>query len=197
MLPSKTIAKGFETVIVVTDDGRQFSGVFQSEDDNQLRLVTPEGKPLVVQKRSIEERRTGAERNAGRSDQTHDQTSIARSGGVLGQFERPAVKCGFIGWRVAPLRVRRLPLRRHFAMHFRAGEIVFQPRAAEDENPQCDGGGQEQDADVLRNRHAGAADQAFVGADAFFEDSHDRVDRDQQRRHFAVVSPQGIPGQQK
>ena len=59
VLPSKTIAKGFETVIVITDDGRQFSGVFQSEDDNQLRLVTPEGKPIVVAKRSIEERRTG------------------------------------------------------------------------------------------------------------------------------------------
>ena len=59
VLPSKTIAKGFETVIVVTDDGRQFSGVFQSEDEVQLRLVTPEGKPIVVPKRTIEERRTG------------------------------------------------------------------------------------------------------------------------------------------
>ena len=59
MLPSKTIAKGFETVIVIADDGRQFSGVFQSETDSELRLITPEGRPIVIPKKTIEERRTG------------------------------------------------------------------------------------------------------------------------------------------
>ena len=59
VLPSKTIAKGFETVIVIADDGRQFSGVFQSETDSELRLITPEGRPIVIPKKTIEERRTG------------------------------------------------------------------------------------------------------------------------------------------
>ena len=59
VLPSKTIAKGFETVIVIADDGRQFSGVFQSETDSELRLITPEGRPIVIPKKTIEQRRTG------------------------------------------------------------------------------------------------------------------------------------------
>ncbi len=59
VLPNKTIAKGFETVIAVTDDGRQFSGIFQSEDAKELRLLSPEGKPIVVPKSSIEVRKNG------------------------------------------------------------------------------------------------------------------------------------------
>ncbi len=59
VLPNKSITKGYETVIVVTEEGRQFSGIFQSEDDKVLRLLSPDGKPITVQKSSIEVRKTG------------------------------------------------------------------------------------------------------------------------------------------
>jgi quinoprotein glucose dehydrogenase len=59
VLPNKTIAKGFETVIVITKDGLQRSGVKQSEDDRELRLMTPEGQLVVVAKDNIEERTSG------------------------------------------------------------------------------------------------------------------------------------------
>lgn len=59
VLPSKTIAKGFESVIVVTDDGLQHSGVLQNEDDKQIRLMTPQGIVETVAKSTVEERKTG------------------------------------------------------------------------------------------------------------------------------------------
>ena len=59
VLPSKTIAKGFETVIVLTDDGKQHSGVLQAEDDKQLRLITPQGIVETVDKSAIEQRSKG------------------------------------------------------------------------------------------------------------------------------------------
>ncbi|HEY2760866.1 MAG TPA: HEAT repeat domain-containing protein, partial [Pirellulales bacterium] len=59
VLPSKTIAKGFETVIVLTDDGHQHSGVLQAEDEKQLRLITPQGIVETVDKSAIEQRSKG------------------------------------------------------------------------------------------------------------------------------------------
>jgi quinoprotein glucose dehydrogenase len=57
--PNRQIAKGFETVLVTTTRGQVLSGVFKSEDAKELRLVTPEGKPLVIPKIEIEERTAG------------------------------------------------------------------------------------------------------------------------------------------
>ena len=67
VLPTKTIAKGFDTVMVVTDDGRQHSGILQNEDDRTLRLMTPEGKLVAVPK--IVDRRT-SDRSRPRCRQT-------------------------------------------------------------------------------------------------------------------------------
>src|SRR5262249_41479312 len=53
VLPNKTIAKGFESLIILGDDGRQHSGVVQGEDEKQIRLMGPDGKLDVVSKDSI------------------------------------------------------------------------------------------------------------------------------------------------
>lgn len=57
--PNAAIAQGFETVVVALSDGRVVTGVFKSEDDTTLRLVSPEGKPIDVAKSEIEDRRRG------------------------------------------------------------------------------------------------------------------------------------------
>ncbi|HEY2880852.1 MAG TPA: PVC-type heme-binding CxxCH protein [Pirellulales bacterium] len=59
VLPSKVIAKGYETIVVVTDDGLTKSGVSQGEDDKELRLMAADGKLIVIPKSKIEERSTG------------------------------------------------------------------------------------------------------------------------------------------
>lgn len=57
--PNRQIAKGFDSVIVATDDGRTVAGVLKSEDERELRLMTPEGKLTVLRKDEIEERARG------------------------------------------------------------------------------------------------------------------------------------------
>jgi quinoprotein glucose dehydrogenase len=57
--PSRQIAKGFETVLVTTVSGQVLVGVLKSEDARELRLMTAEGKSLVIRKDQIEERTTG------------------------------------------------------------------------------------------------------------------------------------------
>lgn len=57
--PNRQIAKGFDSVIVATDDGRILAGVLKSEDERELRLMTPEGKLVVVPHDEIDERSRG------------------------------------------------------------------------------------------------------------------------------------------
>ncbi len=57
--PNKQIAQGFESVVLATSDGKIVTGVFRGEDDKNVRLITAEGKPLVVPKDSIDERKRG------------------------------------------------------------------------------------------------------------------------------------------
>ena len=57
VVPNKAIAKNFESVLVITDDGLQYSGIIKSEDDKSLKLMTAEGKLVTVAKESIEERK--------------------------------------------------------------------------------------------------------------------------------------------
>ena len=59
VLPSKTIAKNFDTVVLVTSDGLVHTGIVRQEDDEQIRLITAEGKPVSVPKAEIEERKAG------------------------------------------------------------------------------------------------------------------------------------------
>jgi quinoprotein glucose dehydrogenase len=57
--PSQQIAKGFDTAIVATDDGKVVSGIVKQESEQELRLMTAEGKLLVIDKSTIEERSVG------------------------------------------------------------------------------------------------------------------------------------------
>ncbi len=57
--PNKAIAKGYETVIVTLDDGREHAGIIKAETDDELVLVTADVKTITVDKKAIEERSTG------------------------------------------------------------------------------------------------------------------------------------------
>jgi quinoprotein glucose dehydrogenase len=58
--PSRVIAKGYETVVVETDDGRIFSGTFVAERDGELVLAPPAGGQVRVALDTITERVTAA-----------------------------------------------------------------------------------------------------------------------------------------
>jgi len=57
--PNRQIAKGFETVVISTKSGITHVGVLKGEDDREVRLITAEGKSLVVDKREVDERAHG------------------------------------------------------------------------------------------------------------------------------------------
>lgn len=57
--PNKQIAKGFETVVILTTKGLPISGVLKSEDVKEVRLMTPEGQLIIVPKNQIDERSAG------------------------------------------------------------------------------------------------------------------------------------------
>jgi putative heme-binding domain-containing protein len=54
--PSRTIAPSFETISVVTVDGRTITGVRTAETETTLTLADNEGKQHAIQKTDIEER---------------------------------------------------------------------------------------------------------------------------------------------
>jgi putative heme-binding domain-containing protein len=55
--PSKEIRKGYETVVVITDEGKSFTGLLVDDNDKQLVLRDPnqDGKSLVFPKDEIDE----------------------------------------------------------------------------------------------------------------------------------------------
>jgi quinoprotein glucose dehydrogenase len=57
--PDRQIAKGFETVVVATDDGRVYTGVLREETANVLELITDEGLVIHLDTETIEARRRG------------------------------------------------------------------------------------------------------------------------------------------
>jgi quinoprotein glucose dehydrogenase len=59
VLPNKAIAKGFESVAVLTADGKTYFGVLKGEDETTLRLVTADGQLVTLAKDEIDERRAG------------------------------------------------------------------------------------------------------------------------------------------
>jgi len=54
VLPDKTIAKGFETVVAITAEGKTVAGVKRSEDDEKLVLVMPTGEEVTLLRDNIE-----------------------------------------------------------------------------------------------------------------------------------------------
>jgi len=57
--PNAKIARGFETVIIVTDDGRVISGIVQEENDEMIRLREPDGDIVEIPVDEIDERDVG------------------------------------------------------------------------------------------------------------------------------------------
>ena len=57
--PNRQIAKGFETVIIVTLDGRSQAGIVKKEDAESIQILTPEAKLITIAKSEIDERATG------------------------------------------------------------------------------------------------------------------------------------------
>ena len=58
--PNNKIAKGFETLILATNDGQVVSGILKEDTGDSLKLITAEGKPLTVAKAAVEEQKRGA-----------------------------------------------------------------------------------------------------------------------------------------
>ena len=57
--PHAKIAKNFETVILVTVDGRIHSGILKNEDASVVQLMTPTGALVSVARDEIDERANG------------------------------------------------------------------------------------------------------------------------------------------
>lgn len=57
--PNKEIAKGFETLVVETDEGQVISGIVKQETATHLSLMTPEAKLIEIPKASIVEQARG------------------------------------------------------------------------------------------------------------------------------------------
>lgn len=56
--PSKTIAQGFVTNVIVTDDGKTYTGFVSAELSESVTLRNAKGKEIMINKVSIEERAT-------------------------------------------------------------------------------------------------------------------------------------------
>lgn len=57
--PNAKIAKGFETVIAITDSGRSFAGIVKEDTAEALKLLTAEGTLVTLKKSEIEETAKG------------------------------------------------------------------------------------------------------------------------------------------
>ncbi len=58
--PNKQVAKGFETLLIATDDGAVVSGIVKEDTETSLRLMTADGKLQTIPKDRIEEQKRGA-----------------------------------------------------------------------------------------------------------------------------------------
>ena len=59
VLPNKTIAKNFETAVLLDVEGRVHTGIVKYEDNERIDLMTAEAKLISVAKEDIEERKEG------------------------------------------------------------------------------------------------------------------------------------------
>jgi quinoprotein glucose dehydrogenase len=57
--PNKQIAKGYESVLLVLNNGQTRTGVLKGEDAKEIRLMTAEGKLVTVAKDDVDERHPG------------------------------------------------------------------------------------------------------------------------------------------
>ncbi len=57
--PNKQIAKGYESVLLILNNGQTRTGVLKGEDAKEIRLMTAEGKLVMVAKADVDERHPG------------------------------------------------------------------------------------------------------------------------------------------
>lgn len=57
--PNRQVAKGFETVVVTTTEGRTHAGILKGEDADKIQILTAEAKLLTIPKAEIDERANG------------------------------------------------------------------------------------------------------------------------------------------
>jgi len=57
--PNAAIAQGFETVVILDEDGKTISGILKSEDDTNLTLMDAQGALIKIAKDKIDERKKG------------------------------------------------------------------------------------------------------------------------------------------
>ena len=57
--PNSVIAQGFETVVILDEDGKTVSGILKTEDGINLTLMDAQGALIKIAKDSIEERKKG------------------------------------------------------------------------------------------------------------------------------------------
>ena len=58
-LPDATIAEGYETAVVATDDGQVFAGIVQADIDDQVELLMPDGAIVRIPDDEIVARKKG------------------------------------------------------------------------------------------------------------------------------------------
>jgi quinoprotein glucose dehydrogenase len=59
VLPNKTIAKGFDSVVLAMDSGKVYSGIIKSDDGKTIRLMQATGQIVTLKKASIDARAKG------------------------------------------------------------------------------------------------------------------------------------------
>ena len=57
--PNRDITQGFDSTVLLLEDGSVKTGIVKLEDDDNLHLMDAEGKTFIVVKEDIEERRRG------------------------------------------------------------------------------------------------------------------------------------------
>ncbi len=57
--PDRAIAKGFESAIIINDEGQIFTGIVRNESETQLTLMDSAGNQTTIDKATIEEREVG------------------------------------------------------------------------------------------------------------------------------------------
>ena len=59
VIPNKTIAKNFETAVLVDENGKIHTGIVKSENDEAITLVQADGRQVTILTETIELRRAG------------------------------------------------------------------------------------------------------------------------------------------
>jgi quinoprotein glucose dehydrogenase len=57
--PNRAIAEGFDTIVVITDEGLSHAGIIKAQDDTTITLMNADGKTIVIDKDSIDEQVPG------------------------------------------------------------------------------------------------------------------------------------------